>query len=148
MMSRAGPRHRPARDADHLIEALLDAAARPLSAYDIRDTALADGDRISIPRIYRVVARLMAKGRVRRVETLNAYMAGAAGKDIIAICRHCASVTPVPIGDIAQQIRDILASRGFTVEDIMVEAQGRCRFCLAKAISDPKRNSETDRLRE
>lgn len=133
MIARTHKRQRPARDADQLIEALLAAATRPLSAYDIHDFALASGEHIPIPRIYRVVARLIAEGRARRVETLNAYMAGAAGKDIIAICRHCASVTPVPIGDLAQQIRNILASKGFAVEYIIVEAQGRCQFCLGKA---------------
>ncbi len=126
------PRHRPAREADHLIEALLCGAARPLSAYDIHDLALVDGEHIPVPRIYRMLARLIAEGRVRRVETLNAYMAGAAGKDIIAICRYCAAVIPVPIGDLARQVGDILASHGFAVEDITLEAQGRCRFCREK----------------
>lgn len=125
--------NRAPRDAEQLIQSVLEAANRPLSAYDIRDAAADARERISIPQVYRVVTRLAALGRIRRVETLNAYMIGSSASDAVGICRTCATTISVPIGDLPQQIKDLMGLHGFAAEDIIVEVQGHCSSCLAQA---------------
>jgi Fur family zinc uptake transcriptional regulator len=130
MTTAAGKRQRRTHESDHLVEAVLGAAKKPLSTYEIRDCIVAGGERISVPQIYRVVARLEAKQRIRRVETLNAYITGGAHEDAVAICKHCATATPMPIGDLMQQVSALIRARGFKIEDVIIEARGRCARCL------------------
>ncbi len=129
MIAGADRRRRQQRDADHLVETTLRAATGPLSTYEIRDRIVAGGDRISVPQVYRIVARLVAAARIRRVETLNGYIPGAGG-DALAICRHCSSVTRVPIGGLMQQLSAFIGAQGFEIDDIIIEARGRCARCL------------------
>jgi len=136
------PLHRPAMDADRLVHAVLMASERPLSAYDIRDAAMEARQRLSIPLIYRAVARLMAKGRVRRVETLNAYMVRTSDCEAVAICRLCGATMAVPAGDLAQRIAALLAPTGFVAEQVVIEAQGRCSHCLGLPARPPARSHE------
>ncbi len=129
MVAGAERRRRQRHDADHLVEQTLRAAAGPLGTYEIRDRIVAGGNRISVPQVYRIVARLVAAARIRRVETLNAYIAGGGSHDALAVCRHCASATRVPIGDLARQLSASIGAQGFEIEDVVIEARGRCARC-------------------
>lgn len=130
MIPRVHRSRRRIQDGDRLVEAALGAVGKPLSAYEIRDHLLAGGDRISIPQVYRIVARLLAKQRIRRVETLSGYILGGGRDDAILICMTCGSATPVPIGQLAEQLSLLMEERGFEIHDIIVEGRGRCHQCL------------------
>ena len=84
MIMRAGTRQRRTHDSDHLVEAVLGATKTPLSTYDIRDSIVAGGDRISIPQIYRVVARLVANA-IKFTENGSIKIVGERRGDTVAI---------------------------------------------------------------
>jgi len=122
---------RPPRGADRLVEQVLSAAERPLSTYEIRDRLLVRGERVSIPLVYRAVARLMEAQRIRRVELLNSYMMASGKEGAIAVCRQCSAAIPVDIGALGQGIAAIAQSGDFEVEEVIVEVRGRCARCRA-----------------
>jgi Fe2+ or Zn2+ uptake regulation protein len=122
-------RRRQAYVGDELVETVLKAACEPLGAYEIRDRIVAGGTRISVPQVYRVLARLVVQARVRRIETLNAYAVGGAPSDALAICRTCQSATPVPVGDLGHQTAALAETTGFRCERLVIELVGTCVAC-------------------
>lgn len=74
--------HRRPRDLDAAILALILAAPASGSGLPLTST-----------QAYRSLGRLVWADRVRRVESINAYIADADRDDIVLICERCASVT-------------------------------------------------------
>jgi Fur family zinc uptake transcriptional regulator len=122
-------------DQQHKVLAALVHAGRPLSAYDVLALLKNDGVK-SPPIVYRALDKLVAAGRVHRLESLNAYIACSHGdhaacthghhhSSVFAICTGCGKV---------QEIDDtsrVPATFLKTVTRRVAEITGLCTACHA-----------------
>ncbi|MBJ3778043.1 Fur family transcriptional regulator [Acuticoccus mangrovi] len=121
------------RNHEYIYEAL-HAAGGPMSAYELLDRVREHG--ISAPpTVYRALDYLVEKGRVHRLESINAYVAcsdpdGGHCDPVFAICTRCKAIEELP-GGAALAVIDHEAKRaGFAVHHATIEVQGYCRACL------------------
>ena len=117
---------------DRLIYDVLRAASRPVSAYDIMDRLKPDRPRIAPTTIYRALEHLIRAGRVRRIESLNAYLPANQAGDravVFAICDDCGRVQERDAGAEVGRITKALAKDGFRPTHPVVEVHGRCGDC-------------------
>lgn len=115
-----------------LILSILEQADRPLTAYGIQAQAAAAGVQLYPTQIYRTVRRLVEEARVARIETANAYMASRTAAAAIAVCRSCGRAFPFPIGSALNECNETLRASGFVMDNLVIEALGKCRDCSAK----------------
>ena len=122
---------------DRLVLELVQAAAHPVTAYDILDLMRPGRPRIAPPTVYRALARLAASGLVHRIETLNAWFAPAVaspqGSGIIAICDDCGDVGEYSAPEALSAIAGVLGATGFHAQRPVVEVHGLCGPCDSKA---------------
>lgn len=120
------------RGNDLLIARALREAERPMSAYDLIEQLRDQG--ISAPTtVYRALNRLIAKGRVHRLESLNAFVCCAhdCSHDaaIFAICGGCGSVEEFSDEVVAGRLSEWARVTGFALAHITIELRGRCATC-------------------
>ena len=149
MASRRGAEH-----AKNIMGALND-ASRPMSAYDLLDKLRPTG--VAAPlTVYRALDKLIASGKVHRIESLNAFVAcrnddhhhvpadddesSAAPRRTagFAICDRCGTVDEFVDGDLFAQLDRAMVTRGFAPHASAIEVHGLCASCSAGA-SDPSR---------
>ena len=141
MASRLGAQH-----ATNIMGALSE-ASRPLSAYDLLDRLRPTG--VAAPlTVYRALDKLIASGKVHRIESLNAFVACRAGEhhqhgpeagdDVSAprsvgftICDKCGSVEEFVEDKLFAQLHRALAKRRFKPETTAIEVHGLCAECHA-----------------
>jgi Fur family zinc uptake transcriptional regulator len=115
-------------NSDGVVLDILQASAKPLTAYQIRDE-IEDGDRRIAPmQVYRVLQRLIESQRVVRIETLSAYVLADPGVNGIAICQRCGRYTALKLAaaaDIAAEVANI----GFIAAKQVIEIAGTCGTC-------------------
>jgi Fur family zinc uptake transcriptional regulator len=119
---------------DLLVFEVLRAANGPASAYDILDRLKPDRPRIAPTTVYRALEHLIRAGRVRRIESLNAYLAATEAGDravVFAICDDCGRVQERDAGTEVGRITKALARDGFRPTHPVVEVHGRCGDCDA-----------------
>ena len=119
---------------DQLVFDVLRAAKSALSAYDIMDLLKPDRPRIAPTTVYRALEHLIRAGRVRRIESLNAYLPATATDDravVFAICDDCGRVQERDAGADVRRITKALAKDGFRPTHPVVEVHGRCGACDA-----------------
>lgn len=119
---------------DLLVFEVLRAANGPASAYDILDRLKPDRPRIAPTTVYRALEHLIRAGRVRRIESLNAYLAATEAGDravVFAICDDCGRVQERDAGTEVGRITKALAKDGFRPTHPVVEVHGRCGDCDA-----------------
>ena len=125
--------HRPQPTGnDRLIFDVLRAANGPVSAYDILDRLKPDRPRIAPTTVYRALDHLIRAGRVRRIESLNAYLPASDTPDravVFAICDDCGRVQERDAGAEVGRITKALAKDGFRPTHPVVEVHGRCGDC-------------------
>ena len=117
---------------DRLIFEVLRAANGPVSAYDILDRLKPDRPRIAPTTVYRALEHLIRAGRVRRIESLNAYLPASETPDravVFAICDDCGRVQERDAGAEVGRITKALAKDGFRPTHPVVEVHGRCGEC-------------------
>ena len=120
---------------DEQVMGALAKAGRPLSAYDILESAGSETLRAPV-QVYRSLKRLETTGRVHRIETLNAFVAcHAASSDLhrpgFVICRSCKATREFHdprIGDVALSA----AGEAFRVDGVSLEIFGQCGPCRAQ----------------
>lgn len=110
----------------------LQRACRPLSAYAL--LAELRGPGVSAPtQIYRVLNRLISKGHVHRIETLNAYTCcdSAAVRTYTAfvICRDCGQVDAIDDGALGDAMQRLAEAHHFATDLATIELRGRCAGC-------------------
>lgn len=132
------------RGAEHAanIMGALQEATRPLSAYDLLEKLRPTG--VGAPlTIYRALEKLIAAGKVHRVETLNAFVACRHGEHHghepaaeaapravgFAICDACGAVEEFIDGRLFDDLAGALARTGFRPRASTVEVRGRCARC-------------------
>lgn len=141
MASRLGAQH-----ATNIMGALSE-ASRPLSAYDLLDRLRPTG--VAAPlTVYRALDKLIASGKVHRIESLNAFVACRTGEHHrhdpeagdqssrprsvgFAICDKCGSVEEFVEDKLFAQLHRGLARRSFKPETTAVEVHGLCADCRA-----------------
>lgn len=111
---------------------LLQQSGVPLGAYDLLKKA-----GFGAPtQVYRALARLAEHGLVRRIETLNAYIAcdpSAAGRTpVLTICDHCGHVDELVDPSVQQMLATATNSLGFVTERVAIEMHGTCALCQTK----------------
>lgn len=124
---------------DRAVLAEIEAADRPLTAYDILDRLRPGRPKVAPTTVYRALARLTEADRVHRIETLNAYVAcpsagaHAHGETILAICDDCGTVGEHLAPGAIAAIADTLGQNGFRAARPVVEVRGRCAGCETRA---------------
>lgn len=111
----------------------LSRAAAPMSAYALLDALRADGFRAPM-QVYRALDKLVARRRVHRLETLNAYVAcahrhGHAGTVLFVICNGCGEVAELADAELDALLRRRAQDRRFATESAIVELRGTCARC-------------------
>lgn len=111
-------------NAQIVLTALQD-SPRPMKAYTILETLRDEG--INAPMtVYRALDRLVAEGLVRKIDSLNAYIAlpqPVTEPVVLIVCRECQSVKIQPIDDTGAKWLQSLGVDGCAVS---IEAQGDC----------------------
>jgi len=122
--------------------AVLQAEARPLSAYELLNQLQLSGIKAP-PTVYRALNQLIDEGRVHRLESINAYVACCRrhhqGMVAFAICRECGTVSEFESADVVHGIQEWADDSGFQVARSTVELHGRCADCgpLGEATESP-----------
>lgn len=114
------------------VHALLAGEVRPQTAYQILDALRGEG--ISAPMtVYRALEKLVAEGRVHRLETLNAYVAcndpSHTTPPAFAICNDCGAVSEEVDGALARDVVRVAGRLDFEPERSVIEIRGRCGAC-------------------
>ncbi len=119
------------------VMAILRAGRGPMSAYDVLELLKATYPKIAPPTVYRGLAALMEKGRVQRLESLNAYMARQDHENpdpaILSICNDCGTVEENADPDVFQHLSSALKKAGFSAQRHVLEVHGVCSSCETEA---------------
>ncbi len=98
----------------------------PVKAYDLLSELKQFGLRAPMS-IYRALDGLTAKGFVKRIEMLNAYVASKVGQSAASafvICRKCSQVKEIMLEE--SQIAALFPASVVSPENIRIEAMGEC----------------------
>ena len=115
--------------------AVLRRCGRPLSAYDVLDELRESHPRIAPPTIYRALAALRERGRVHRLESMNAFIAcqfdGHAQASILSICDDCGTVEESVAPELLEGLSSVAGRSGFRPSRHVIEIHGLCASCGA-----------------
>ena len=104
----------------------------PVTAYALLDRLRPQGFKAPLT-VYRALERLVAEGRVHRLESLNAYVACRYGAcrnaPVFALCRKCGASAEIAGDEALTSLRERAAGTGFAVEGATVELKGVCGDC-------------------
>ena len=110
---------------------------RALGAYEILNILSDEGLGSQPPVVYRALDFLVGNGLAHRIERLNAYAACAhLDHDHVPaflICRNCKAVAEAGTELEQGRLGKAAAEAGFTIERIVVEAEGLCPGCAGQA---------------
>lgn len=117
---------------------VLASADRPLSPHAIHDAILAEGGRIDVVSVYRILAALQQLDLVHHIGSVDGYMAcGMDGHDEPEtehlICTTCGKVTEaaVPL-ESTRALQMQLMDFEFAPDLVRVEILGECRECRGR----------------
>ena len=123
---------------DRAVLDLLERADTPMGAYEILEALRPFGLRAP-PQVYRALNRLVAEGRVHRIESLNAFVAcdHPGHEEVLAflICRSCGTVQELDDRRTEALVRDLGMQTGFAVDAALLEVRGRCADCRSAGIN-------------
>ncbi|WP_232495524.1 hypothetical protein [Novosphingobium kaempferiae] len=123
------PAPRSARQLDQIVLSTLKAGL-PYSAYEITRMAAQQGSPLSAMQAYRVLVRLIHRGQVMRIETLNAYALAPEQGSGFVVCRRCRTARTIVLPDREPDMRALCGTVGFSLSTMVVEASGLCAPCL------------------
>ena len=107
----------------------------PLSAYDVLGELRDSNPKIAPQTIYRALAALKERGRVHRLESLNAFIACQCGRhhhaSILSICDDCGAVEESEAPDLLNELSSIIRMSGFAPMRHVIEVHGLCASCGA-----------------
>ncbi len=121
------------KNQELVLGALADAKS-PLSAYSILDCLRDDGLRAPL-QIYRALEKLMERGLVHRIESLNSFVACAhpdchnATLIAFAICDACGSVSEFSNEDLQTHLGAWCTKNKFQPTATTLEIRGKCAAC-------------------
>ncbi|MBY6081886.1 Fur family transcriptional regulator [Ruegeria arenilitoris] len=107
---------------------------KAMGAYDILAVLSAEGMGSQPPVAYRALDFLVQHGFVHRIEQMNAYAACAHPTHdhvpAFLICRACKAVAETETELTQGRLGAAADTSGFTIERIVVEAEGLCPDCI------------------
>jgi Fur family zinc uptake transcriptional regulator len=113
---------------------VLEAAGKPLGAYDMMELLGRDGRRPAPISVYRALDFLVEHGYVHRLASRNAFLACAhrhTAHDPVAflICDNCGRVDEATSQRLATSLGEVAEKSGFTPRAEVIEIAGRCSQC-------------------
>ncbi|WP_424927182.1 Fur family transcriptional regulator [Amaricoccus tamworthensis] len=128
----------PARES--VLNALLE-THRAMTAYELLDRLRDDGLPHQPPVAYRALDFLVEHGFAHRIERLSAFVACTHGSDHHAaaflVCRGCRTVAESKLPAPIRGIEETMSRESFTVERLVVEAEGLCAACAEAGTETP-----------
>lgn len=122
-------RRRHPQEIEALVLDAIAAADGPISAYDIADMASRTGSSLVPNQVYRTLGRLIEQGRVRRIESLNAYLLHDGHADACMICHDCHRVRLFDVPEVRDFMSEAAGAAGFAPEQHVIEIHGHCADC-------------------
>ena len=122
-----GSTKRTSAELETIVLSILRASPRPLGAYVIARKSRALGAPLAPNQVYRILDRL--RGRVRRVETLNAYFEDESNAPAVTLCRCCGRVQPLAV-ELGDRLAYLGREAGFHPTKVILEIEGRCPDCV------------------
>lgn len=114
---------------EHVLDVLLN-AGRPLSAYEVLDSLDGVGS-VSPPTAYRALDFLIHLGFVKRIESLNTYMALPQGPSDVPValfvCETCGQAEEIASPDAVGSLMQTVEAQGFGAQTVSLEVRGDCR---------------------
>ena len=120
-----------------LVLGALAEADAPLSAYRILERLRGQGFRAP-PQVSRALDKLVERGAVHRLESLNAFVAcrqpdcGTGETTIFVICEACGKVSELSDRTISRALADKADGIGFALDRSSVELRGHCVLCRSQ----------------
>ncbi len=112
-------------------------ARGPVKAYDIARRFYSHR-RASAVTIYRALKFWEEIGLVRRIKSLNAFAASLDGEAApgfaFLVCSACGESAEIPLSSPAE-VAAAAFGLGFQIDRLTLEAGGRCRRCVARAVN-------------
>jgi len=127
----------------HKVLDLLTRSDKPLPAYNILGALRKFGIKAP-PTVYRALDKLIQKGLVHRIESLNAFVACNESHDNghshkhshpntgFAVCRDCGTTVEIHDHRLCDVIEELSKKLKFHIEREMLELLGLCNTCHAK----------------
>ncbi len=130
------PGARPLTANQAMVLDILERQASPLTAYQILDLLKRVRD-VKPPTIYRALKSLIERGRVHRIEKLNAFVSCSLQCALPAtrhdgqflICADCGEVTELPMDPVVSAVTERAQSAGFRPSHVQIEVDGYCAHC-------------------
>ena len=122
------PTRRPG-EVRRIVEALLEQASAPMSAYDLCSMSANAQERLYVPQVYRALNELIAEGKALRIETLNAFFKRRPGRNAVGICAGCGQVQQIDMGELHAALTQLFEQQDFASDRLIVEVNGRCFRC-------------------
>lgn len=116
----------------------LEKFSAPLSAYTILDGVREDGMRAPL-QVYRALEKLVALGKVHKLESLNAYIAcshphcGAHNVSAFGICDSCETVIEITDDGLSASLQELAKANSFVSKRAVIELRGECAACQKKS---------------
>ena len=112
------------RHNERLVYNAICQSSLPQKAYDLLDKLQDQGVRAPMT-VYRALGALIEKGRVKKIESLNAYIALKSTESrAILICKKCSQVKEITLDDAL--VADLFSPISVVVKDVCIEAFSDC----------------------
>jgi Fur family transcriptional regulator, zinc uptake regulator len=112
----------------------LEKSDAPMSAYNLLHQLRVDGLKAPL-QVYRALDKLVAQGRVHRLESMSAFMAcqhpdcQTHAATVFMICEKCGKVSEQTHDGIASDLLVLARQQGFEVQKTAIELRGACGKC-------------------
>ncbi|RJS95398.1 transcriptional repressor [Salinisphaera sp. Q1T1-3] len=132
------------RGTHHLTRVMnaLIAAGEPLTAYQVLAAVRDDGLRFP-SQIYRALDRLVARGLVHRLDSVNAFVVCSCphtdhrGVKTFTICDSCGAVQEMTSPTLDRSIHEAARATAFAAAHSSIEIRGVCQACQKQQDSPP-----------
>ncbi len=116
---------------------IVNAAKKPITAYDVLDEMGKTLTNPKPPTAYRALEFLEEHGFVHRIESLNAYVSCDVNHkhdgSQFMICDNCQAVEEVHLCTLPQRLNEKVEQEKFTLHHWNVELHGTCHVCSSAA---------------
>ncbi len=139
-MARGRRRHDEITPRDQLVLDCLRAKRGPMTAYDLIDALRGEG-LSAPPSVYRVLTRLLERGLIHRLQSLNAFVACCHDHHdrvpVFTICEACGGIAEFDEAKVGAALAHTAGQASFALSKAAVEVTGLCSACIASGRSGP-----------
>lgn len=122
-LAASGAGERPLRRNENLVLEILEAAEQPVKAYQLLEALYDEGLRAPMT-IYRALDALIERRLVKKIASLNAFVAAGKCAAAFLVCRKCGRTVQRPLP--REQVNDLFAAGEMAIDDVFIEAYGVC----------------------